>query len=410
MKILHITPRYHPAVGGCETFSKEISERLASRGHEVMVLAMADASGHSPTTEIVNSVMLKRHLPAGRLHDIVKLSLRVPGVEPLTRLLAGRDALKAYSSSGSGLSPFYSSLMSESDVVTVINWYDPWVPYQVTLARSLGRFSFVGIPLFHTETTWSRAPHHAELLRRCDSVITLTAHEAAFVQQRDPGATPWIAGAGVDRNFASSADGARIRARYGLGDAPVVGYVGRLVAYKGTGMLIKAMQLVWRSEPTARAVLAGSGFPSEPDDPLRRIVAELSDVERSRVTLIHEFEETDKASIFDALDVFAMPSAAESFGIAYLEAWCCRKPVIGLRSGAIECVIDDGMDGLLVPADSPEALAEAILRLLENRAMRDAFGATGHSKTMARYTWDRITDRIETVYRHLPQRRQKAVA
>jgi glycosyltransferase involved in cell wall biosynthesis len=384
-----------------------VSERLAGRGHEVTVLAMADRPEHALPHETVNSVTLERYWPGGWLHRVVKLSLRFPGVGPFARLLVTRDALDAYASSGSGLSPFYSSLTWGSDVVSVINWYDPWMPYQVTLARSLRRFSLVGIPLFHTERTWSRAPHHAELLRGCDSVIALTAHEASFVQDRDPGARPWVAGAGVDRNFASASDGARIRARYGLGNAPVVGYVGRLVAYKGAGMLLEAMRTVWRAEPTARVVLAGSGFPTDPDDPLRRTLAALSESERSRVTLIHEFDDTDKASIFDALDVFAMPSAGESFGIAYLEAWCCRKPVIGLRSGAIECVIDDGVDGLLIPANQPEVLGHAILRLLNDRAMRDRFGAAGHAKTMARYTWDLITDRIETVYAQAPQPRRR---
>ena len=74
----------------------------------------------------------------------------------------------------------------------------------------------------------------------------------------------------------------------------------------------------------------------------------LSPTERSRVTVVEGFAEADKASIFDACDVFALPSIAESSGIVYLEAWLCAKPVIGARIGAVQCVIEDGRDGLLV--------------------------------------------------------------
>jgi glycosyltransferase involved in cell wall biosynthesis len=110
------------------------------------------------------------------------------------------------------------------------------------------------------------------------------------------------------------------------------------------------------------------------------------------------FEEKDKGSLFDAFDVFALPSKEESFGITYLEAWACGKPVIGARIGPTQCVIDEGVDGLLADPDDPEDIARALIKLLSSSETRERMGRSGQAKTMARYTWDKVTDRIEKLY------------
>ena len=120
--------------------------------------------------------------------------------------------------------------------------------------------------------------------------------------------------------------------------------------------------------------------------------------EQRRLVRISQFEEAEKPSLYDAFDVFALPSIGESFGIAYLEAWWCQKPVIGARIGSTQCVIDDGVDGLLVDPKSPEDLAEKIITMLSDRDKREKMGMAGYSKTLARYTWEKVVDRVETLY------------
>jgi hypothetical protein len=166
--------------------------------------------------------------------------------------------------------------------------------------------------------------------------------------------------------------------------------------------LVRAMQSVWRIVPEARLLLAGGVAEQSRESGRFLSVAldALSPDERSRIIMTGRFPDQDKAALFDALDVFAMPSLAESFGIVYLEAWMCRKPVIASRLGATEFVIDDGVDGDLVsPGDAGE-LAAAIVRLLGDRDRRQRFGAPGYAKTLARFTWDRVTDAVEHLYGH----------
>ena len=77
------------------------------------------------------------------------------------------------------------------------------------------------------------------------------------------------------------------------------------------------------------------------------------------------------------------------------------KPVIGARIESTQCVIDEGVDGLLVDPKSPEDLAEKIITMLSDREKREEMGMAGYSKTLARYTWDKVIDRVETLYRDL---------
>ncbi|MEQ1844379.1 MAG: glycosyltransferase family 4 protein, partial [Nitrospira sp.] len=143
-------------------------------------------------------------------------------------------------------------------------------------------------------------------------------------------------------------------------------------------------------------LIAGPSPPSSELDELR--LHELTSFERSRVIHICDFKDSDKASIFDALDVFVLPSVGESFGIAYLEAWVCGKPVIGADIGPTRDVIQNGVDGLLAKPDDPNDVAEKIVELLLDQRKREQMGQNGRAKTLARYTWDRIIDRMENIY------------
>ncbi len=114
--------------------------------------------------------------------------------------------------------------------------------------------------------------------------------------------------------------------------------------------------------------------------------------------VIDDFDEEDKPRIFAACDVLAYPSEFESFGLAYVEAWACGKPVIGCRVGAVPAVVDDGVDGLLVPRRDPNALASALLRLLKDEALRRQLGEQGRAKVQTNYTWDVVVARFRQVY------------
>jgi glycosyltransferase involved in cell wall biosynthesis len=414
MRILHLAAYYYPDVGGgAEIYLQQVSERLARRGHEITVFATHGSlsSRRAPAnqlkitkSEVINLVTVRRFEPTGHFLRCLRAFLRLRGSYRFLRMFMSLEDIEMLSSGPFNLRAIADARRHNADVLTVINWGFSPIIYQGCLIKRLTNVLLVGIPLFHTEEEWSRSPLRAEMLTNCDVILANTDHEKRFIEARVPGHREiHVVGAGVDAQSFSERDGAQVRFRYGLGDAPVVGYVGRMQPSKGVVTLIEAMRIAWASDNRVCLFLAGRRFPvgSQPDREFQQALAGLSPSERARVVHIDGFDDKEKPSIFDAMDVFAMPSIAESFGIAYLEAWLCRKPVIGSRIGSTACVVEDGVDGVLVDPNDPRDIAAAMLGLLADRETSQRMGQAGYEKTLARFTWDKVTDKLEEIFQNV---------
>jgi glycosyltransferase involved in cell wall biosynthesis len=243
----------------------------------------------------------------------------------------------------------------------------------------LRRAARVAIPILHIEREWAHKPVYARMLSDCDGVLVCTDAERDFVQARG-GREISVAGAGVDPTRFERRDGACIRARHGIGDRPVVGFVGRQETLKGAATLIEAMHTVWRHVPDTMLLMAGQRAHREPA--VTKMLAELCAADRAKVVLIDDFADEDGPSIMDACDLLALPSVEESFGLVMIEAWMCGKPVIGGDIASTRCIIEPGVDGwTATPFDS--ANLAAVLDLLAVPAKRssvnaDAPGAVAH--------------------------------
>jgi glycosyltransferase involved in cell wall biosynthesis len=258
MKIVHVTPLYHPFRGGAESYTKEVSERLARRGHDVTVLAlnerMPQSGQRNAAMEVLNGVTVRRFDGVGRVQGGLAAAALTGVAQRALAWTAHGDAVESWARSPYGLAAALHVVRANPDVVAVINWYGGWLPLQVCLARRLRRFSLVGVPLFHTEGQWSRDPLQGKLLQQFDAVVAMTDHERAFVRPFTQRAR--TIGVGVDETAFLSADGNAVRTRYGVGDAPLVGYIGRMVPSKGIDILISAMKGGMAPGP-ARAPVAG---------------------------------------------------------------------------------------------------------------------------------------------------------
>jgi glycosyltransferase involved in cell wall biosynthesis len=407
LSIVHVSPMYHPAVGGAELHLKEVSEGLVARGHQVTVLTadvkdswaiVFNQRGGLPTRELVKGVKVVRFDPRGGvLGAMLRASMTVRGGYRILSAILSNDEM-AYLLRGPQLfSMIPHILSSKPDIVASMNWY--WPPaYHAYLARKLKRFTLVGIPLFHTARPWVDHAVYRRMLAQCDAVVTNTEHEAEFVQQRARTRAE-VAGVGVHPEQFLSRDGSHIRTRYSLGHHPVIGFVGRQIGTKGIVKLIEAMRSVWKWNPDVRLAIAGPQ--AKLNDEVESLIKSLNEREAARVVRINEFRDEDKASLYDAFDVFALPSTEDSFGISYLESWMCRKPVVGGRIPSTQCVIDEGIDGLTADPYDAEDIAAKIIELLSDRDKRETMGRNGYNKTVSRFTWEKVTDKMESLYREL---------
>ena len=410
MRIAHVLPHYYPRPGGAQALVRAISKRLAAQGHDVWILTPRwPANGRQGVDDAESSGGARVLRLSPRPLKVVRTLSRLPGGYRLLHRVLGPDRTSLVLDEDAWLPTVLFHLVRlKPDVATVVNFGVPATAYSVVLARIALRFPLAAIPLFHTEHQWASSSVSTRLLDAADCVLVLTAHEEQFVRRSSRTREVHVIGVGVDPDIFAHRDGPSIRRRLGLGDRPVVGYVGRLDESKGVGLLIRAMHLVWDHRSDVHLLLAGDRPDQLQKPPLKRAMAELPPDFLARVSHLPHFPEHEKASIFDALDIFAMPSPAESFGIAYLEAWMCAKPVVGANIPATACVISHERDGLLVDPHRPDELASALLRLLDDPQLRNRLGQAGRQKTLQSYTWDLVAERVLRAYRAATRGRSTA--
>jgi glycosyltransferase involved in cell wall biosynthesis len=101
---------------------------------------------------------------------------------------------------------------------------------------------------------------------------------------------------------------------------------------------------------------------------------------------------------YGALDVLAHPSIEEPFGLAVVEAMASERPVVAIDGGGIPEIIRNGQDGLLVQAEQPPAMAEAITRILDSPALAAQLGRAGRQRVLAAFTPEMQATAMLNVY------------
>ena len=179
-------------------------------------------------------------------------------------------------------------------------------------------------------------------------------------------------------------------------DAIVIGYIGRLLPFKGVGLLIDALAAL---PPSCRLRVVGSG--SE-EAALRARAAEQG--VGSRVEFLPAVPTTEVPRVLAGMDVMALPSLTqpnwkEQFGRTLIEAMACEVAVVGSNCGEIPNVIGDA--GLVVPEGDVSALAAALRRLADDLALRRMLAGRGRERVLEHFTQERVASRIGTVYREV---------
>jgi len=198
---------------------------------------------------------------------------------------------------------------------------------------------------------------------------------------------------GIDVDKISNRPAIDLHAEYWLPHGvPVIVNVGALVGHKGQRFLIDAMPLVLREVPDAHLVIFGDG---DLRAPLEKQVKQLNLGKR---VLLPGFRE-DVLSLMKSADLFVMSSVTEGLGSAVLDAMAMGHAVVGTRAGGIpEAVIPDETGLLVEPADA-KALAEAIVTLLKDDALRKQFGEAGRARVAAQFGVDHLVEGTLDVYR-----------
>jgi glycosyltransferase involved in cell wall biosynthesis len=174
-------------------------------------------------------------------------------------------------------------------------------------------------------------------------------------------------------------------------EAVVVGSVGWLTEVKGHRILIEAAARVKAEHPRLHVVIVGSGNLRE-----ELTASAAARGVGDRVHLLGERK--DIPECLAAMDVFALPSLNEGMGRALVEAMAAGRPVVATRVGGVLAIVDDGRTGLLVPPGDPEALADALERLLSCPQWAKELGAAASQAISERFGVPAMVRAVEAVY------------
>ncbi len=196
---------------------------------------------------------------------------------------------------------------------------------------------------------------------------------------------------------------AHVRAELGLAaDEPLVLGLGRMVYKKGFGVLLEAWPRVLEAWPRALLVLAGYG------DLREHLEQQAHDLGiAARVRFPGQLERPRAAAYVAAADVFALPivrdQGADGLPNTLLEAMGAGRAIVASRVAGVPDVITSGEHGLIVPDRDPPALADAICRLLNDRALAEQLGRAARQRVETELTWEQTAAQFEQVYRYVDE-------
>jgi glycosyltransferase involved in cell wall biosynthesis len=188
------------------------------------------------------------------------------------------------------------------------------------------------------------------------------------------------------------------RERLGLGaDEAVIVYVGRTAAAKGMRTLARAFARLASEEDAVRLLVVGGALEGERGVYSReRFGAEVG--ERAAGRVVWEGFKESVAPFIAAADLLVLPSLREGFGITLAEAAAVGRPVVAAETRGARAAVEPGVTGLLVPVGDADALAQALARLLGDRALASRMGAAGRERAAERFTRERVLAAYLAVY------------
>ena len=375
MKIAMFTDSYYPAVDGVVTSLSTVSRELERIGHEVFIFAPEPVDGEKIQditkggTFFFRLFRIKHYpqyrsafLPSNQNRILRKLGVDLIHTHGMTFM--GMKGLSAGRHFGVPVTTTYHTLMHEA-----ADFYNPLpVPTNIVVNLTLRYMRF--------------------FLNRLDAVVVPTRpilEELVRMAPRMPYTA--VIPTGVDTNrFRPLPNDHRVRDRYGIGDSPLILYVGRVAFEKNIDSIIRNMSRI--GDRTSKFMIVGDG-------PARKNLEQLVHSLKldDRVIFTGFIPDSMLVEYYSAADIFISASKFETQGLSILEAMSCGKPVVSINYRAVTDYIVDGENGFLFNELS-DSMAEKIDMALtsETHIKRNA------RKTAERYSKERTAKTLSELY------------
>ena len=346
MNICMMTNTYLPHVGGVARSVSTFAEEYRKEGHKVLVVAPTfDGKPSSKRAE----AMVER-VAAIQNFNGSDFSVRLPLAAALSDRIATFKADIFHAHHPFLLGDTALRLATSENVPIVFTHHTRYEDYTHYVPGDSPALREIAINL------------PTQFANLCDGVIAPSESLAKLIRKRGVTTPIKVVPTGIDVESFANADGARARKKFRIPPRTfVVGHVGRLAPEKNLTYLARAVALFLQQEPNAVFLIVGGG-PSE--EALKEIFAEQGLEKR----LILAGKQTGRAlfEAYRAMDVFAFASTSETQGMVLAEAMAAGLPVVALNASGVREVMDDGVNGLMLPARAPAARFAAALSRLKN--------------------------------------------
>lgn len=379
MKILMLIPHYPPLIGGAEVFAKTLADYLAERGEKVHIVTgritplLNKKDNENATLHRVSMVSMKDLVNHSYFYLFTGFPLMMWKSIALIKR-EGIDVVHTVGSIASVMGLILSKLTNKPYISTIQGGY-PKYPDRIINIFGLWliRRAFSNSSLVHCISTF--------LEKSCRQ---LGARKTLVIPN------------GIHLNRLTFLNKKEIKEKLRIGEEKIILTAARLIEIKGIKYLIKAFNKVLEDQNNIRLLIIGDG-------PEKKKLVNLSDQLhlKDRVSFLGHMPQEQVLSYMCASDIFVGPSLVEGLGNVFIEAMACGTPVIGTTVGGIPDIIEDEVNGLLVPPGDSKAIANAILKILDDEELRIRFSKKGLMVVKEKFAWDNICERIYQEYNQL---------
>lgn len=371
MHILLITQNFPPEKGGIQTYSEELSKHFYKKGHQIEVIAPSKKGDKEIDSQFPFQVT-RVNTENGLL--VLPLLWRMPFI-----------------------------LMNKKvDVIFNVQWQTA-LPF--IIAKILGFKIKVVIAaharelLFNTDkkNLFSKifSYYKKSILNRADLLLPVSDFTKELIVKAGVNSDKIrVVINGTNPEIFFPKDVAELKRSLNLTSKNIIFTLTRLINRKGIDLVIKALPEVIKKVPNAHYIIGGYG-PEEEN--LKELVSKFG--LKDYVTFVGKIPDDLINDFYNLCDVFILPSVTEElsiegFGIVFLEANACKKPVIGSDSGGIPSAILHGKTGLIVPESNSVLLSETIVEILTNQGLAKELGNRGYNRVQTEANWEQVSSTI----------------
>lgn len=375
MKIALVSPYDFPYPGGVTEHIVGLAKTISQRGHEVHILAAC--SGYQNVTVPNTQVITRRVIPFPIGGTVARIGWSPRSYQRIKQLLQ-REAFE------------------------VIHLHEPLTPGLTWLVlqqcRNLPRTVTIGtFHAYHERPNWFYSGGRSifgKFFARLDALIAVSEAARDFADQMFP-ADYQVIPNGVDlARFARENSKDTSFKQIATGPEVTILFVGRLDKRKGFETLLRAFIKLKANFPHLRLKVAGPFAPPE----AARYRPLIPHLHATDIAFVGYVSPEGMSALYHSADIFCAPSLGfESFGVVLLEAMAAGLPIVTTDIAGYRSVLTAGQEGLLVPPERADLLAEALAYLIKNPHLRRAMGERGRQKA-GEYSWDHIGDKILKLY------------